>query len=90
MLCNTNQTCCITFIPEYIEYILLYMPFEEILNLYLQIYESFGLSRVKSINYPPGCSKDNITQKLKRILNHMPDLNYVKTLKLIYGPITER
>ena len=34
MPCNMNQTYCITFKPEYIEYILLYMLFGEILNIF--------------------------------------------------------
>ena len=38
---------------------------------------------------PPDILK-NILHKLKQILNHMLDLNCVKTLKPIYGHITEQ
>ena len=37
MPCDTNPTYCITFKPDCIEYILLYMLFGEILSHYLNI-----------------------------------------------------
>ena len=43
---------------------------------------------LKPMIIPPDVLKI-ILYKLQRILNHMLDLNYVKTLKLIYGLITE-